>query len=196
MKKKRKQNAGQALADLIYEAGMLKRTPRSGWLVAGVQKPESVADHSYRCAVLAFVIASLESADAEKAMAIALFHDLHEARTGDMHKMAKRYVDPYAAEGTVAEQQTAGLPHALKRTLRALRTEDREQKSRLAKIVRDADILECLIQAKEYYENGIRGVKPFFRNGEKMLATESAKTLWRACRERPSHLWWYEISGR
>jgi len=34
------------LAGLLYELGLLKRYKRTGWLVAGVTSPESVADHS------------------------------------------------------------------------------------------------------------------------------------------------------
>jgi putative hydrolase of HD superfamily len=196
MKKKTKQKTGNALPDLFFEAGMLKRSPRSGWLVAGVPQPESVADHSFRCALIAYVIAVLEDVEPEKVMAMALFHDLHETRITDLHKMAKKYLDTYSAEGKIFERQTAELPASLKNRLRALRNEDRAQKSLAAKIVRDADILECLIQAKEYHENGLKSVKPFFKTGESELATKSAKDLWRATLKRSSHAWWNTISGR
>jgi putative hydrolases of HD superfamily len=196
MKKKVKQRTGDALADFIFEAGMLKRSPRSGWLVAGVPQPESVADHCFRCALIAYVIATLEGADPEKVMAMALFHDLHETRITDLHKMAKKYLDTYVAEGEIFDQQTAGLPDPLKIRLRALRSEDRVQRSLASKIVRDADILECFIQAKEYHENGIGSVKPFFNKGENHLTTKSAKELWRAMLKRSSHAWWNAISCR
>jgi putative hydrolase of HD superfamily len=195
-KKKAKQRTRDALADFVFEAGMLKRSPRSGWLVAGVPQPESVADHSFRCAVIAYLIATLEGAEPEKVMAMALFHDLHEARITDLHKMAKKYTDTYTAEGKIFEEQTAGLPAALKNRLRCLRNEDRAQRSLASKIVRDADILECFIQAKEYFESGITSVQPFFKNSEKALITKSAKALWRAIRKRPAHIWWHEISTR
>jgi putative hydrolases of HD superfamily len=194
-KKKATQQTANALADLFFEAGMLKRSPRSGWFVAGVPQPESVADHSFRCALIAYVIATLEGVDPEKVMAMALFHDLHEARITDLHKMAKKYLDSYASEGKIFEQQTAGLPTSVKNRLRALRNEDRAQRSLASKIVRDADILECFIQAKEYYENGIASVKPFFKNGGKQLTTKSAKALWRASLKRSSRDWWAAISS-
>uniref|UniRef100_H2Y8K8 HD domain-containing protein n=1 Tax=Ciona savignyi TaxID=51511 RepID=H2Y8K8_CIOSA len=35
--------------------GQLKRTKRSGWVLRGVNEPESVSDHMYRMAVMAMV---------------------------------------------------------------------------------------------------------------------------------------------
>ena len=32
--------------DYLYETGLLKRYRRTGWVVAGVAAPESIADHS------------------------------------------------------------------------------------------------------------------------------------------------------
>lgn len=37
---------------LIFEAGHLHRTPRTGWLVAGIANPESVAEQSHGAAVI------------------------------------------------------------------------------------------------------------------------------------------------
>ncbi|MGH2411415.1 MAG: HD domain-containing protein, partial [Chloroflexota bacterium] len=61
----------------------LKHLPRTGWLDREVASPESVAAHSWRLAVLAWIVASEVGLDANRAMAIALMHDLPEAVTGD-----------------------------------------------------------------------------------------------------------------
>jgi hypothetical protein len=41
---------GNDMAKYLYEAGQLKRVKRSGWWIAGVKDPESVAEHSFRTA--------------------------------------------------------------------------------------------------------------------------------------------------
>ncbi len=46
------------LIDFIAEAGKLKRIPRTGWVESGVPDPESVADHSFRVALIALVLAT------------------------------------------------------------------------------------------------------------------------------------------
>ena len=66
MKSKKSQTDG--LFDLLLEVGMLKQTPRSGWQVLGIKNAESVADHSFRCSVLGYVLAHREKACCYKSM--------------------------------------------------------------------------------------------------------------------------------
>jgi hypothetical protein len=56
-----------AVARFLYEAGTLKNTARTGWWMAGVKQPESVAEHSWRTSLIALVIAKLEGADPARA---------------------------------------------------------------------------------------------------------------------------------
>lgn len=53
------------IANYIFEAGMLKRVKRSGWWAEQIKNPESVAEHSWRASVLAFILANLEGFDDE-----------------------------------------------------------------------------------------------------------------------------------
>ena len=46
------------LANFLFEAGMLKRTPRSGWQFLG-SGSESVAEHVFRTSLIAFTSISL-----------------------------------------------------------------------------------------------------------------------------------------
>ncbi|MEW9510166.1 HD domain-containing protein [Streptomyces bacillaris] len=55
-----------AVGRFLYEAGTLKHARRTGWWMAGVRDPESVAEHSWRTALIATIIAKLEGADADK----------------------------------------------------------------------------------------------------------------------------------
>jgi 5'-deoxynucleotidase YfbR-like HD superfamily hydrolase len=82
-----------AITRFLYEIGLLKRYPRTGWLQLGVRTPESVADHSFRASVAAAVIASLEGADPQRAAFLALWHDSQETRTTDLPHLAQRYRD-------------------------------------------------------------------------------------------------------
>ena len=50
-------NKDRALIDLISEAGVLKRVRRSGWWVLGIKDVETVAEHSFRCAAIGYIIA-------------------------------------------------------------------------------------------------------------------------------------------
>ncbi|MBI5046657.1 HD domain-containing protein, partial [Candidatus Micrarchaeota archaeon] len=64
----------------IFEAGMLKRVARSGWWTEKIKNPETVAEHTFRAALIAFILAKMEGADAHKLASAAVFHDMHETR--------------------------------------------------------------------------------------------------------------------
>lgn len=60
-----------------------QRQKRTGWLKAGVPRVESVADHSYRAALLALVLPE-SGVDRVRCMKMALVHDLAESIVGDI----------------------------------------------------------------------------------------------------------------
>ena len=82
----------KAIADFLFEVGMLKRTPRSGFQFLGTGR-ETVAEHSLRCAVIGYVLARMSGdISTERVVFMCLFHDLVEARTGDLNYVNKKYV--------------------------------------------------------------------------------------------------------
>lgn len=182
------------LLEFIAEAGLLKRVQRSGWWVVGVKNPESVAEHSFRCAIIAYLIAKLENAKAPEALAMALFGDMHEARTNDLHKMAQRYVSFQKAEEDAFREQISSLPKAIKDELAAARKQYRLQKTKESIIARDADILECLIQAKEYCEHGFTQAAEFMKKAPRFLKTKTARALWKSAQRGSLSSWWQGLS--
>jgi len=161
--------------------------------VAGISNPESVADHCFRCAVIGYYLAHLEEVDPYKVLVMALFNDIHEARINDLHKMGHHYIDFKVAEKRVFQDQIKPLPQSLKEELEKFRNEFDEQKTKESLVARDADILECLLQAKEYLDQGYPETKMFFKQAPDHLKTASAKKIWRSMRAWKSHLWWQRI---
>ena len=106
-KSKQKNNETKVLLDFIAEAGLLKRVKRSGWWVLGIEGGESVADHSFRCAVIGYILAKMEGADPYKVLLMTLFNDIHEARISDLHKMAQRYINGKEGEDKALAEQIA-----------------------------------------------------------------------------------------
>ena len=182
------------LLDFIAEAGMLKRVRRSGWWVLGIKDAETVAEHSFRCAVIAYIIACMEKVSPYKALLMSIFNDIHEARINDLHKMAQRYVEFRKAEDKAFKEQIGNLPKAIKQELSVIRKEYRKQNTKQAIIARDADILECLIQAREYEEHGFKEASRFMKKAPKFLKTESAKRLWDLAKRTNLNEWWEKLS--
>jgi putative hydrolase of HD superfamily len=137
------------LIQFFRMAGSLKRIPRSGWVKVGVASPESVADHTFRTAILCMTLADLGDLDGSKLLRMALLHDLPEAIIGDLIPSEKTE-DAANQEGAAMKQLLNLLPEQLQDRYTQLWREYREQKTREAKVVRELEKLEMVLQAKEY----------------------------------------------
>lgn len=182
------------ILDFISEAGMLKQTRRSGWSVLGIKDAESVAEHSFRCAVIGYLLAYMEKVSAYKVLMMTLFNDMHESRITDLHKMAQRYLDALQIESKAFSEQVRSLPEGMKKELSGSRSEYIRQKTRESIIARDADILECLIQAKEYQGQGFKEAAKFMKNAPLHLKTRAAKNIWRLVKKSDLNDWWARLS--
>ncbi len=162
-----------ALLRLVHVAGALKRLPRQGWLHLDVPEPESVAGHSFRVALMVMLLGHDEpNIDVQRALIIALCHDLPEAIVGDItpfdETLADESVDrdrlfrsrPTYSESAdrakrEAEEQalgnmTAGLDEATRRLIVDAWEEYERGCTPEARLVRQIDKLEALLQAHEY----------------------------------------------
>ncbi|MGW0748400.1 HD domain-containing protein [Streptomyces sp. NPDC002587] len=165
-----------AVAHFLYEAGTLKHSRRTGWWMAGVNDPESVAEHSWRTSLIASIIAKLEGADPARAAFLAVWHDTQETRTGDVNHLGKKYatsVDPQA----VTADQTAGMPDVLASTIRELVAEYEGKDSPEALCARDADKVECMLQGIEYKAQGYAAAQRWIDNSRARLTTETGRRL-------------------
>ncbi len=185
----------EAVSNFLYELGLLKRIRRTGWWVAGVRDPESVAEHTFRTAVLGLVLATLEGADPFRTAVMCLIHDLPETRIGDLHRLNRRYLDPEVAESRAFSHQVHPLPEGTAEKLTELFLEFNESATREALVARDADVLECLIQAREYQAQGCSSVTDWIDNAFTQLQTTSARRLAQACMKADPKQWWHSEMG-
>jgi putative hydrolase of HD superfamily len=160
----------------LYEIGLLKRYKRTGWSQVGVPLPESIADHSYRASVIASVLAVMDGADPQRAAFLALWHDSQETRTTDIPHLTKNYVTS-AGNEQVTRDQVAGLPSSVAGMISAAVAEYEAAGTREARCARDADKLECLLQAREYQEQGHSNVQPWIDSSLAALTTAAARRL-------------------
>jgi putative hydrolase of HD superfamily len=151
--------------DLLLRAARLKDLPRTGWLLRGVGRPESVAAHGYGTTLATLLLLDLVDAplDRERALALAVLHDLPEAALGDVPTPAARHLPPgakAAAEASLLDEMTAGTPVAA--SWRALWAEFDAGVTPEARLVRDADKLDLFLQALLYERAGNRDVGEFW----------------------------------
>lgn len=176
------------IVEFLFEVGMLKRTPRSGWQFLGTGS-ESVAEHVYRTTMIAFVLARLDgNVDTDKVLRLALAHDLPEARTGDLNYVNQMYVA--ADETRAADDMTSGLPFG--EELRELMAEYREEASPEAVLAHDADQLEMLFELKEKLDSGCLAADDWTPFVLRRLRTDGAKELAEKILAGDSASWWFD----
>ncbi|MDP3742591.1 MAG: HD domain-containing protein [Candidatus Micrarchaeota archaeon] len=174
----------EILLNYFFEVGVLKNQKHVGWWLAGVKDPESVAEHSFRAAIIAYVLACKEKhSNPEKVACAVLFHDVHETRLGDRHKIASNYAKiSKEVEKKVESDQCELLGECGEKVYSLLENG--------GEIARDADYLEQAITAKEYYDIGYKSAWDWIERIEKVLKTKTARDLCALLKKTDSKTWW------
>jgi len=159
----------------------LKKLHRTGWVIKGVKAPESIADHSFMLAVLAYAYSMELRLDTDKCVKMALMHDLCEAYSGDIpnRMRAKDKPMPDSAKRRLEEdgmkRMTSLLPEGPAGEMRKLWKEFLAGRSREARLVKDLDKLEMCMQALEYAKTAKAKARKkfaeFFEDGSLSIKT-------------------------
>lgn len=160
----------------IFEAGVLKRAGRTGWWFVGNDSPESVAEHSFRVGIVGALLAAMEGADAARVSLLCLLHDTQETRVTDIPHIGRKYLRAAPNEEITADQ-VAHAPAAVRDLVQGAVDEYEARETVEAIVARDADKLECLVQAVEYREQGYQNVQPWIDSSLSALKTDSARKL-------------------
>lgn len=176
----------QRLVDFLNEVGMLRHTPRSGYAFLGTGK-ESVAEHSYRTAVIGYVLARRTGADPARTVLICLFHDLGEARTGDFNYVNQLY--DTRRERDAVRDATSGT--GMEEEILGLWDEHEARESPEAVLARDADQLDLILNLKRESDLGNRYADTWLRNAVKRLTSDLAKELAAVVLATDHTDWWY-----
>lgn len=148
-----------SLLEFFGTINRLKEIKRTGWIERGVKGPESVADHGFGTAVMAFFLAGELKVDKSRLVKMLLVHDLHESISGDLILDFGRFGSSFKGLGGKekkeregkAFRELAGIAGEKRaKEFEVLWNEFEERKTREAKIAREIDVLEMLFQAAEY----------------------------------------------
>lgn len=172
LKAQQQDASASAALEFARLIGRLKTTPRTGWVRRGVPRYESVADHSWRVAALSLLLASSspEPIDVARCMQLAVVHDMAESIVGDIppednvSKEDKQRMELQAADTIAKILARIEDSGAFKASyFLNLFQEVELQVSREAKVVKDLDLLDMIIQADEYEEQFGTDLSDFFK---------------------------------
>ena len=178
----------------LIEIGKLKSMPRRGWVINQIKNPESIADHTFRTALMAWVLSEKlgerkKKLNFERLLKIALIHDLCEVYAGD--------ATPY---DSILPRNKKALKELMKTWPRFSNTKRR--KIALEKNCRETKSLEKLISKlppnlkKEIqalwadFKKGLSLESRLFRQTDKLENFLQAMEYWKKYKKPPQKPWW------
>jgi len=174
------------IADLLFEARMLKDIPRSGYAFLGAGK-ESVAEHSFMVTFIGYIMAQMvPDVDGLRLVHLGLVHDLPESRIGDLNYVQKKYVT--ANETDAVSDTIRNLPFG--ESLADLIAEFNEGKTLEARLARDADQLALIIDLKGLMDIGYAPPKTWLPHVLDRLVTETGRKLAEQIMASNRDDWW------
>ena len=176
------------VVDFLFEAGMLAKTPRSGFFFLGSGE-QSVAEHINRVAYIGYCLAHLskEKVDVGRVVQLCLFHDISESRISDLNYVHQKYTT--RLEDKAHDDLTASLPFGAH--LRDLLNEYETRESLESKLAKDSDNLELLLALKEQMDIGNKRAETWIGPLLGRLKTGEAKALAEVIMQTDSDRWWY-----
>lgn len=171
----------------LYETGMLSKTPRSGFAFLGSGE-QSVAEHSFRMTLVAYTLARLAKTplNLQNLLLMCLFHDLPEARTGDLNYVNKKYVQ--ADEEKVLKEIASTYPNGPE--IKALIDEYNAAQTPEAILAHDADSLELMLALREEQEVGNKNAQKWLEKCQERLKTIEGIALGRQILSTHPSSWW------
>lgn len=137
----------EKLLEALHTAEKLKDTTRHCYTSGG--RHESVAEHSWRAALMAYWISDeFPEADMSKVIKMLLIHDLGECFTGDIPTFLKTKEDEKKEE-ELLYRWVKTLPEPFCEEMLALYKEMEERQTTEAKIYKAMDSLESVISHNE-----------------------------------------------
>ena len=153
------------VVQLLEEIHPLDRVPRAGFILRGVADPESVSAHTHFVALMALLVLEEHPGkyDRDRVLAMALIHDLAEARLMDIPMpCADAYLSEskHKAEQNIIEDLLEGFPPHLA----ALHQEFSDAETPEARLLRGLDKAQMMIKILCYEKEHRGNLEEFWHN--------------------------------
>jgi putative hydrolase of HD superfamily len=164
--------------NFLVEIGKLKGKERRGWVVHQIKNSETTAEHIFHLALLVFVLGRRKKINMERAIKMALIHDLCEVYSPDLTPYdpllpkdkkkikeilkcwpkftpamkKKKEIDKHKMEEKALNKLISGLPHDLKNEIMGLWLDYENGQTKEGRFVKQADKMVNFLQGIEYWK--------------------------------------------
>ncbi|XP_063868269.1 5'-deoxynucleotidase HDDC2-like isoform X1 [Scylla paramamosain] len=149
--------------------GYCEHLKRTGWVLRKVDEPETVSGHMYRMAIMSFLFDDDDGVDRDRVMKMCLVHDMAESIVGDLTPhCGVSDEDKHQREVAAIESFRSLVGQKAGTEMYDLFMEYEEQKTKEAKVVKDLDKFDMILQAFEYETDQERPgtLEEFFKSTE------------------------------
>jgi len=182
------------LLNFLIEVGKLKKMPRTGFVWLGIKNPETIAQHTYRVAIMNWILGrkTKPQLNIGRVIKMSLVHDLCEVYAGDM--------TPYwGLLPKDKEKRKEVLKRWIRLTKKVKERREREkfqkEKKALQKITKNLDlslkkeITDCWLDYERLFSKEGR----FVKQGDKVETLLQALEYWGSQPDSPVFGWWEEV---
>jgi len=184
------------LANFLFEIGTMRKLMRiHRQPLLADDMSDNIASHSYRVAIIGWILAKKEKVDPYKVVMMCLLHDTQEARSNDHNWIHRKYVKVF--EDEIIKDQLGDLPF---KELESIASEYEYRKTKESIIAKEADKLDQLLLLKEYEQQGnkeaqiwLKGKKGKQNAKLKDLKLKSSMELGKAIYKTSPSAWWSDV---
>jgi putative hydrolase of HD superfamily len=177
-KRNDKMGVMKSTLNFLIEVGKLKKMKRRGWVLRRVKDPETIAAHTFRMTLMAWLLCCKKKINTDKIIKMSLIHDLCEVYAGDTtpydqilpkdkrkwkkmlnswRRISKKekekfFLKKYKKEDKALRGLVSKLPLALKKEITNLWDDYEKGLTPEGKFVNQVDRVENLLQALEYWK--------------------------------------------
>jgi len=157
----------------------LKHSERQGWKDKEVDRPrDTIASHSFGAALIGWVMAEKEELDSDKLVKMLIMHDLIMGYVEDYTPEDEEFNSKKEMEREAFDNLVADIPNEIEEEFRSMFHELQSQETEEAKIAKESDKLDTLLQARSYSEEGKEEfLDEFLESYREYFSSETGKSL-------------------
>ncbi|MFH1505468.1 MAG: HD domain-containing protein [archaeon] len=171
------------IIEFLHKIQQYKKIKRAGWVRKKIPDPESDADHSFAVTMMTYLLADRVGIDKDKAIKMALIHDLHEVVCGDItphDNYSKEEKDKI--ESDAMKQLVKDIDN---KEMLELWNELAEEKTPEAKFIENIDKLELAFQTYLYEkENPNLDLEEFWTFCDKRIKDPKLREIFKSLKHK------------
>ncbi len=184
------------ILNFLIDVGRLKKVKRKGWVIRGIEDPETIAAHTFRMTIMAWILSCKGKLNTNKILKMSLIHDLCEVCAGDTtpydkilprdkkqwkeifnnwprlskKKKERFFLEKYKKEDKALKKLIKKLPPDLRKEIKGLWNAYERGLTKEGRFVRQVDRIENLLQALEYWKGGDKfAIEPWWIQIEELV---------------------------